>query len=113
MKDFAYKLITEDGIYIRDLKQVDKFLDCNMATYEDIVLAAHYIYKEFGKNIQIELRIEKIWDTGPDQAILITRLPVYDDNIMDRLDDISDKLHLDDEYHDGWLLLTTDFRYIT
>lgn len=111
--NFTEKLTNEDGVCIYNPKKAEKFLYHHTGVYEDIVLAAHYIHKEFGKNIQLELRIEKTWHTGPDQAILITRLHEYPEDIIDRLDRISDDiLHLYDDDHGGWLLLTTDFRLL-
>jgi len=110
---YTDKLTYRNNVCICDPKKVEKFIRFHGGMYDDVVRAADNIYKEFGKNIQLELRIKKIWETGPEHLLLITRLPIYDDTIMDRLDVISDLLGLDDADHGGWLILTTDFKIYT
>lgn len=109
--DYAVMLTKEDGIIIQDGDAVNEWLYYHTGAYQEILMATSMIKKEFGRDIELVMSIEPHWDKDirGGMAILTLRLPSYDDNPLDRLDEISEALDDGKEDSDIWLLLTTDF----
>ena len=114
-KDYAKMLTEEDGIIISDKEAVNEWLFHHTGAYQEILMAVSMIKREFGKEVELELRIEphRNDEVSARLAIITLRLPVYENTqIIDRLDEISEALDDGKEDSDVWLLLTTDFRII-
>jgi len=76
-----------------------------------VMYASIRIREEFGNNAEVLLDLKKICEKCQDILVLTVRQKSYDDDIMNRLDNISDEFDTDSNEGSGWLLLTTDFHY--
>jgi len=76
-----------------------------------VMYASIRIREEFGNNAEVHLDLKKICEKCQDILVLTVRQKSYDDDIMNRLDNISDEFDTDSNEGSGWLLLTTDFHY--
>ena len=76
-----------------------------------VMYACIRIREVFGSEAEVLLDLKKICEKCQDIIVLTVRQKSYDDDIMNRLDDISDEFDTDSHEGSGWLLLTTDFHY--
>jgi len=76
-----------------------------------VMYASIRIREEFGNDVEVFLDLKKICEKCQDIVVLTIRQKSYDDDIMNRLDHISDEFDTDSNEGSGWLLLTTDFHY--
>jgi len=76
-----------------------------------VMYASIRIREEFGNDAEVLLDLKKICEKCQDILVLTVRQKSYDDDIISRLDHISDEFDTDSNEGSGWLLLTTDFHY--
>lgn len=76
-----------------------------------VMYASIRIREVFGSEAEVLLDLKKICEKCQDILVLTVRQKSYDDDILNRLDDISDEFDTDSNEGSGWLLLTTDFHY--
>lgn len=104
------RLLPELDVVIPEPDEVTGYLGSHEDLMEVVSLASRCAREEFGDRAELSLELYHDPEIADEYLTLYVRLPVYDKQLLSRLDDVRSRYRDLLADRSGWFHVTTDFR---
>jgi len=108
--DATLKDLQFEGIRIPDFADLKKYLINHPNMPSVLSAACGGALKEFGSSAQLSLQVYRDPEIEDEYLTLYVRQERYDDDLLDKIDNVCAQYRQQLSRTSGWLILTTDFR---
>ena len=110
-KKVLYILQNILNVQITDFDKISNYINTYSNSEIDIVYAAMRIREEYGNDVTILINLKDVFNNDNPILVLTVRQNPYEDDLMDRLDEINNEVYTYTNNKSICILLTTDFHY--